>query len=209
MNKIDLKKLWSDTHINTEENICDELSFRKSLKMSHSKIMTKVLFEFKLKIIGYFIVLIILTGLIIYALLYLKLNLSANTLMLFSYIGLFFVLQIISVIKRIFILTKTDCNLSFKDSILLFQRRLNRIKVIDFVSYLIYFNLFAFLVAYNYIHDIDGIKNLSWDNKIQSLVLIAIVMLLSVPWLIKYQNNNRYKRLNSSLNDSVNYLEEE
>jgi hypothetical protein len=103
-------------------------------------------------------------------------------------------------------MTKTTNNLSVKESILLFRKKLNRIKVIDFLSYLIYFYTLAIWLIYNYINDIGGVNNLSWDNEIQTLVLIAIIILLSIPWLIKYQHNQRYKKLYSNLNDSANFL---
>lgn len=206
MDKIDLKKLWSETHTITQQNIQDEMNIRKSLKMNHSKIISKVLSELKLKIFGYSLMLIILISLMVYALVYLNLNLSVTTLILFTFIGLFFALKIISIIHRLFVMTKTANNLSIKESILFFRKKLNRIKTIDFISYIIYFYSLTILLIYNYIKDIGGIKNLSWGNEIQILVIIAILMLLAIPWLIKYQNNQRYKKIYSNLNDSINFL---
>jgi|AGTN01.2.fsa_nt_gi hypothetical protein len=206
MDKIDLKKLWSETHAKTQQTIHDDVNIRKTLKMNHSKIISKVLSDLKLKIFGYSLMLIILTSLMVYALVYLNLKLSANTLILFSFIGLFFIIKIISIINRWLIMTKTINNLSVKESILFFRKKLNRIKIIDFLSYLIYFYTLAICLIYNYINDIGGVKNLSWDNEIQTLVLIAVIILLSIPWLIKYQHNQSYKKLYSNLNDSVNFL---
>lgn len=206
MDKIDLKKLWSETHTITQQNIHDEVNIRKTLKMNHSQIISRVLAELKLKIFGYSLMLIILISLMVYALVYLDLNLSDTTLILFTFIGLFFVQRIVSIINRLFVMTKTANNLSLKESVLFFRKKLNRIKVIDFISYLLYFYTLTILLIYNYINDIGGVKNLSWDNEIQTLVLIAILMLLSIPWLLKYQNNQRYKKIYSSLNDAANFL---
>lgn len=206
MDKFDLKKLWSETHTKTQQNIHDDVNIRKTLKMNHSKTIAKVLSDLKLKIFGYSLMLIILISLMVYAWVYLDLKLSANTLILFSFIGLFFIIKIISIINRLLTMTKTTNNLSVKESILLFRKKLNRIKVIDFLSYLIYFYTLAIWLIYNYINDIGGVNNLSWDNEIQTLVLIAIITLLSIPWLIKYQHNQRYKKLYSNLNDSANFL---
>jgi hypothetical protein len=103
-------------------------------------------------------------------------------------------------------MTKTANNLSLKESILFFRKKLNRIKVIDFISYLLYFYTLTSLIIYNYINDIGGVKNLSWDNEIQTLMLIVLLMLLSIPCLLKYQNNQRYKIIYSSLNDSASFL---
>jgi len=198
--------LWSETHTKTQQNIHDDVNIRKTLKMNHSKTIAKVLSDLKLKIFGYSLMLIILISLMVYAWVYLDLKLSANTLILFSFIGLFFIIKIISIINRLLTMTKTTNNLSVKESILLFRKKLNRIKVIDFLSYLIYFYTLAIWLIYNYINDIGGVNNLSWDNEIQTLVLIAIIILLSIPWLIKYQHNQRYKKLYSNLNDSANFL---
>lgn len=206
MDKIDLRKLWSETHTITQQNIHDEVNIRKTLKMNHSRIISKVLSELKLKIVGYSLLMIILISLMVYALVYLDLNLSDTTLILFTFIGLFFAQRIVSIITRLFVMTRTANNLSLKESVLFFRRKLNRIKVIDFISYLLYFYTLTILLIYNYINDIGGVKNLSWDNEIQTLVLIAILMLLSIPWLLKYQNNQRYKKIYSSLNDSANFL---
>lgn len=206
MDKIDLRKLWSETHTITQQNIHDEVNIRKTLKMNHSKIISKVLSELKLKIAGYSLLMLILISLMVYALVYLDLNLSDTTLILFTFIGLFFAQRIVSIITRLFVMTKTANNLSLKESVLFFRKKLNRIKVIDFISYLLYFYTLTILLIYNYINDIGGVKNLSWDNEIQTLVLIAILMLLSIPWLLKYQNNQRYKNIYSSLNDSANFL---
>lgn len=206
MDKIDLKKLWSETHTITQQNIHDELNIRKTIKMNHSKIISKVLLELKLKIFGYSLMLFILISIMVYALVYLNLNLAITTIILFTFIGLFFLLKIVSIIHRLSVMTKTANNLSLKESILFFRKKLNRIKVIDFISYLIYFYTLTILLMYNYVNDIGGVKNLSWGNEIQILVLIAIFMLLLIPWLIKYQNNQRYKKIYSSLNDSDNFL---
>ena len=75
MDKIDLKKLWSETH-NTQQNIHNEVNIRETIKMNHSKIISKVLSDLRLKIFGYSLMLIILIGLMIYALLYLDLKVS-------------------------------------------------------------------------------------------------------------------------------------
>jgi Flp pilus assembly protein TadB len=67
------------------------------------------------------------------------------------------------------------------------------------------------LIIFNYLADIGGVKNLSWYNEIVPVPLlgILILMLLSVPWFIKYLNNRRYKKLFSDLNESVHQLSDQ
>jgi hypothetical protein len=206
MDENDLKKLWSETHAKTEQNIHDEMNIRETLKMNHSKIISKVLSELKLQIAGYSMLLLIFISLMVYVLVYLDLNFSDTTLILFIFIGLFFVQRIVSIINRLLAMKKTANNLSLKESILFFRKKLNRIKVIDFISNLLYFYTLIILLIYIYINDIGVVITLSWDNEIQTLVLIAILMLLSIPWLLKYQNNKRYKKIFSGLNDPANFL---
>jgi hypothetical protein len=98
--------------------------------------------------------------------------------------------------------------MSVKESLLRLRKKLIRMKAIDFISYLVYFYTLAIWSAFSYINDIGGIKNLYWGNAMQHLVLIVILMLLSIPWLIKYQTNQQYKKLYSNLNDSIRLLHE-
>ena len=209
MDTNDLKSMWHDAHCTNQEINFDKTNIEKSLTMNHSRIISKVLSDLRLKIFGYSLILIIFIGLMIYALVYLGLNLSANTLILFSFIGLFLIIRIISEFNRLLVLTNTPNSLSVKESVFFFRKKLNRIKIIDFLSYLLYFYALAILSTYSYIKDIGGVKNLSWGNAFQTLVLIAILILLLIPWLIKYQHIQRYKKLYSDLNESVRFLNNE
>jgi hypothetical protein len=209
MDKNDIKTLWRDAHTVISENLLNEVNLRETLKMSHSKIISKVLSDIKLKILVYSLAQIILIALMIYALEYLGLRLSVNTLILFSFIDLFFLIRTISEINRLLVLTKTANSLSVKESVFFFRKRLKRIKIIDFLSYLIYFYSLAIWSIYSYIKDIGGVKNLYLGNAFQVLLFIVILILLSIPWLIKFQHNQRYKKLYSNLNDSIDYLNEE
>jgi hypothetical protein len=209
MDKIDLKHMWNDLHVGIHDNFYDEVNFRKTLKMNHGKSINKVLSDFKLKIIGYSLLLVLFAGLMIYSLVYLDLHLSEYTLLLFSFIGLFFFIKIILGINRLLVLTKTANTLSVKESVIFFRKKLNQIKMVDFLCYLIYFYSLAFLSSYGYIRDIGGIKNLFVWNAFQTLMLFVILILLFIPWLIKYQHSLNYRALYTNLNDSVNYLNEE
>ncbi len=208
MDKNDLKKLWNDAHVLNKENIYDKVSIQKSLSMNHSKSISKVLSDVKLKILLYLSVLIIFICLMIYALVYLGLSLSMNSIIPLALVDIFLVIKTTSEIHRLKILTRTADNMSVKDSILFFRKKMNRIKTIDFLTYLIFFYLSAILIIINYIIDIRGIKNLSWNNEILPvpLLVILILMLLFIPWFIKYQHNQRYKSLYSNLNESAGIL---
>ena len=125
--------------------------------------------------------------------------------------NIFLVIKTTSEIHRFKILTKTADNMTVKESLLFFRKKLDRIKITDFLTYLIFFYLSAILIIINYLTDINGIKNLSWSNEILPVPLlgILILMLLFMPWFIKYQHNQRYKKLYSNLNESASILNDE
>jgi MFS superfamily sulfate permease-like transporter len=211
MDKNDLKKLWHDAYVLNKENIYDKVNIQKSLSMNHSKSISKVLSDVKLKILLYLSVLMIFIGLMIYALGYLGLSLSMNSIIPLALVGIFLAIKTTSEIHRFKILTRTADNMTVKESLLLFRKKLDRIKIADFLTYLVFFYLLAILIIINYLTDISGIKNLSWSNEILPVPLlgILILMLLFFPWFIKYQHNQRYKNLYTNLNESASILNDE
>ncbi len=211
MDKNDLKKLWQDAHVLNKENIYDKVSMQKSLSLNHSKSISKVLSDIKLKILLYLLVLIIFIGLMIYALVYLGLSLSMNSLIPLALVNIFLVIKTTSEIHRFKILTSTADNMTVKESLLFFRKKLDRIKITDFLTYLIFFYLSVILIIINYLTDISGIKNLSWSNEILPVPLlgILILMLIYLPWFIKYQHNQRYKNLYVNLKESASILNDE
>ena len=208
MDKNDLKSMWRDVRYTKSESNFSKESLEKTMALKHSKAISKSLLDVKIKVLLYALIFLIYIGLMIYAFVYLRLNLSVNSLVPLALAGIFLLICATSEIVRLLVLTKTADNLSLKDSSLVFYKKLKRIKTTDFIIYLVIFYLFAILIIYNYLTDIGGVKNLSWHNEIVSLPLLGtiILMLLSVPWFIKYLNNRRYKKLFSDLNESVRQL---
>jgi hypothetical protein len=146
----------------------------------------------------------------LYALVYLGLNLSVYSLVPLTLAGFFLLIKTTSEIVRLLVLTKTADNMSVKDSLLFFRKRLNRIKKIDFISYLVFLYLSSILIIFNYLTDIGGVKNLSWGHEVLPVPLlgILILMLLLIPWFIKYQDNRMYRKLYSNLNESARHLDD-
>ena len=208
MDKNDLKSMWRDAHYTKSESNFSKENLEKTMALKHSKAISKSLLDVKIKVLLYALIFLIYIWLMIYAFVYLRLNLSVNSLVPLALAGIFLLICATSEIVRLLVLTKTADNLSLKDSSLVFYKKLKRIKTADFIIYLVIFYLFAILIIYNYLTDIGGVKNLSWHNEIVPLPLLGtiILMLLSVPWFIKYLNNRRYKKLFSDLNESVRQL---
>ena len=211
MDKDDLKSIWRDAHYTKSDSHFSEECLEKTLALKHSRVISKSLLDVKIKVLLYVLILIIYVGLMIYAFVYLRLNLSVNSLVPLSLVGIFLLITATSEIVRLLVLTKTADNLSLKDSLLVFCKKLKRIKTTDFIIYMVFFYLSAILIIYNYLTDIGGVKNLSWGNEIVPLPLlvILILMLLSVPWFIKYQNNRRYKKLFLNLKESAHQLNDQ
>jgi hypothetical protein len=211
MVKNDLKSMWQDAHYKNSENDFSKASLEKALTLKHSKVISRSLFEVKIKVLLYTLGFIIYVALLIYAFVYLRLKLSINSLVPLTLVGIFLSITASSEFVRLLILTKTADNLSLKDSLLTFCKKLQRVKTTDFIIYMVFFYLFAILIIYNYLTDIGGVKNLSCGNDIvpAPLLGILILMLLTVPWFINYQNNKRYTKLFSKLMDSVHQLNDQ
>jgi len=210
MDKNDLKTMWQEAHYTKSEINFSEEGFEKTILLKHSKAISRSLSDIKLKVLLYTLLFLIYTGLMIYAFVYLRLNLSLSSLVPIMLAGVFLFLSASSEFVRLLVLTRTADNLSVKDSLVAFARTLKRIKAVDFIIILVFFYLSAFLIVYNYLADIGGIKNLSQGRELIPLPFlgILILMLLSVPWFIRYLNNQRYKKLFSDLMDSIHQLSE-
>ena len=211
MDKNDLKSLWLDAHNSNQEIIYDKVNIEKSISLKHCKAIAKIISDVKLKILVSAMGLVIYIGLMFYAFVYLDLVLSINSIIPLALAGLFLIFITTSEIVRLLVLTKTADNMSVKESLLFFRKRLNRIRTFDFLSYLVILYLSAVLVIVNYISDIGGVKNLSFRNEIVPLpfLLFFILMLLLMPWFIRYLHNQRYRKIYFELNNSARILNEE
>ena len=157
--------------------------------------------DIKLRILLYSMILSVFIGLMIYAIAYLGINFSINSIVPFTMVGLFLLISTTMEITRFLVFKGNEDNLPMKESQKYFRKKLNRMKTIDFLSYLILLYLLAIQVLQGYIQDIGGFKNLSSTNEFQPLIFVFIFILLLTPWFIKYQNNQRYRKIDSSLND--------
>ena len=206
MENIDLKTMWRNANIQSQENISKGVNIEEIIRMNHSKATAKVLSDIKLKIILYTALSAIDIGLLYYALVYLGLHLSLSSILPLVVVGIFFFIQTIIEINRLIVLTRNTDNLSVKESLLYFRKELYRIKTFDFLSYLILLYLSAIWIIRGYIRDIGGFQNLSGTNAMQFFILFLILMLFLIPWFIKYQNNQRYKKTDSDLRESTKLL---
>jgi len=201
MENIDLKAMWQKAHIQNQEKISDGANIEEIIKMNHCKTISQILADVKLRILLYSLILSVFIGLMIYAFIYLGINFSIGSIIPFTLVGMFLLISTTMEINRFAVLTRNADNLPVEASQNYFRKKLNGMKTIDFLSYLILLYLLAILVMRGYLQDIGGLKNLSGTNEFQPIILIFITILLLAPWFIKYQNNQRYRKIVSNLHN--------
>ena len=204
MENTDIKRMWQNAHIQNEGKISEGINIEEIIKMNHCKTISKIMSDIKLRILLYSMILSVFICLMLYAVVYLGINFSIGSIVPFSLVGLFLLISTTMEINRFIVLTKNADNLPVRASQNYFRKKLNLIKTIDFLSYLILLYLLAILVIRGYLQDIGGFKNLSGTNEFQPIILIFITILLLAPWFIKNQNNQRYKKIESDLDDPTN-----
>jgi hypothetical protein len=207
MDKNDLLSMWNETSgVNKEKY---NLSLDDIAVTKHGEIITKVLTEQKQKVILYSIFFAVYVSLMVYAFVFLSLKLSVLAVMPLVVAGVFIVCNTIIEATRLSLLTHTSANMSIKESTLCFRKKLERIGIIDFITYLLFFYLSAIGTIVIYLNDIGGINNLSQENEMKPFILVLIPILLFLPWFLKYQHNQRYKKLYANLKNSIRFLEED
>ena len=195
MESTDLKQMWQKAHLQNGEKMSDGISIEEMIKKNHCKTISQVLSDIKLRILLYTLILSIFIGLMLYAFVYLGIHFTINSIVPFSLVGLFLLVSTTMEINRLIVFTRNAYNLPVQQSQNYFRRKLRQIKTIDFFSYLILLHSLAILVIRGYFRDIGGVKNLTGTNVFQPFILIFIIILLLTPWFIKYQNNQRYRKM--------------
>jgi hypothetical protein len=208
MNESDLKQMWNEAQKARQKNVYESINIEKSIERNHCEAVTKIIADVKWKIALYVMVLAILMGLTAYAFLYLKLHLSLVSIIAFIFTGLFLIIRTSTEIIRLLILTKTSGTFSLRESLIFYRRQLNTIRAIDFYSYMFFFYVGCGWIGYNLLHDTGGLTNLLGQQSLIPLSMILILMgiLILIPWFIRYQFNQRYKKVYEWLKDSLALL---
>jgi hypothetical protein len=203
MENTDLNIMWQNAQLQNKGRNIDDANIVEMMKRNHCKTISKVLSDIKMRVLLYSLMLSVYIGLMIYAFIYLGINFKAGSIASFSLVGLFLLTSTTIEINRLIVFTRNADNLPVKESQNYFRKKLNRVKTIDFFSYLFVLYLSAILVIRGYIQDIGGLKNLSFKNEFQPLIMVFILILIITPWFLKYQNNQRYRKIASDLDDTT------
>jgi hypothetical protein len=208
MENDDLKTMWKEICLENQDNRYKSINIYELRGKNHSQMMTQVVTDVKWKIGAYGMGLVLFSALMAYAWGYLDLNLSLSATVPFIGSGVFFLVQTSMEIIRLRILTKSNENRSVKESLIFFRRKVTRMIMVDFLSYMIFFYLLGIGILYLHLKDIGSMKNSVSGNEVQPLIMVLLFLILAIPWFIKYQNTRRYKKLFTDLNSSANYLED-
>ena len=198
MEKDDIKLMWQK--MNLADTSSSEVNIEEIIKKSHSEIILKTLNMQKTKMLVYSSFLIIYTCLMVYAFIILKLNLSIQSVIPLSLTGLFLFTKTIFEINGFRLLQSTKSDIAIKESILSFKQKLNHVKMIEFIFTLIYCYGWAIGIIWVMINDFNGLI-----KSLQPLLIFLILILLIIPWYIKYFRP-QYKNLYISLDKDIEFL---
>lgn len=201
MEKNDIKLMWQK--INLANTSSSEVNIEEIIKKSHSEIIFKTLNVQKTKMLVYSSFLMVYACLMVYAFVILKLNLSIQSVIPLSLTGLFLFTKTIFEINGFRLLQSTKSDIAIKESIFSFKQKLNHVKMIEFISTLIYCYGLVIGIIWVVINDFNGlIENLL------PLLIFLILILLIIPWYIKYFHP-QYKNLYTSLDKDIEFLKSE
>jgi len=208
MNQNDLKSMWNNLHVHCEEDFDYNINMEEIMRVKHSKVISKILFDQKLKVILFGVFFLGYMALMTYGFLYLAIHLSISAIIPLVVAGSYILFKTTSEIVRYIVLIKSADDMPLKESFLLFRKKLNRIKNIDLVSNLIFFYGSIFGLCYILSKDPLDFSYLL-RGSVMPFFILLVLFLLSIPWLIRYQHDQRYKRLYSNLKHAINFLTDE
>ena len=209
MKEFDLEKAWTRVHNHENKRNLSLREFRPIIRKSHSNLIHKIMKEVKLKIIVFFISLLIMLGMCGYAFVFLGIRPSTELILPFSVAGVFILFLLTSEINRYSLLNQYCDECTINESSRYIWKTLNRILRIDF-----YVNLFfcyglslIFIVAFYY-NWID-LQHFIIAAQLKGLFFVFAGLLLILPWLIKNFIKQRYKTIRSNILHSLEYLNQE
>lgn len=198
MEKNDIKLMWQK--INLADASPSEVDVEEIIKKSHSNIILKTLNLQKKKMLVYFSFLIVYASLMIYAFVILRLNLSIQSVIPLSLTGLLLFVKTIFEINGFRLLQSIKSDIAIKESIFSFKQKLNHVKMVEFISTLIYCYGWAIGIVWAVINDFNGLI-----KSLLPLLIFLILILLIIPWYIKYFRP-QYKNLYTSLDKDIEFL---
>lgn len=209
MKENDIKTIWMNVHKNNQVTMENPDAIKKLMHRTHSRVISKVMNEFRLRIVIYSISLLTIIGIMLYAFVFLKLSFPLSGILPLVIGSLFLAFMLISEIMRFIFLKSQDDNKSIKDITMDYRTKLKRIKLFDFYIILGLCYGIACLFTYGFLLDFRGFKTFSQLTELSGLLITFILLLLIVPWLMKSSINKRYSKFDISLKSTMDYLGDE
>ncbi|MEG1956039.1 MAG: hypothetical protein RR066_08320 [Mucinivorans sp.] len=175
METINIKELWAQASprnlgVDTEEIITKK----------HCRIITKYISDSRMKAVVCFCAFIVVSLLFMYAFLLLKLSMSLHLAAPLIIAGVFLFLRFIVEWRKYVSLQKDYDHYNTTKSEKLITAKIKRIKIIDFISYIVLFYSIS-IVLFVLMHNDKFLKDeFGW------IIWVLIIILLGLPWLIHY-----------------------
>lgn len=193
MEERNLREFWNEVHTKTETSSID---IKEVIRKRHCNVISRTLRRQK-TLIGLFAA-------------FLTASVTASTwdmvimggASLSLWTGSAFLLfLLLSSIGHYQLLTRSADLYSVKESGMVLKKRLERKINIDFIIYLIFFYGTAIRFIIMYLSNSDELKGISF------ILILFAAILLTIPWIMRYQQKHRYRYYFHSLDKSRQQLE--
>ena len=193
MEEYNLKEFWQEIHTETEVK---PVYIREVIRKKHCNVISKTIHRQKILICLYTCFLAMSVAASIWGMCII----GSASLSLWT-ASAFLLFLLLSSIGHYQLLIRSADLYSIKDSGVMLKKRLRRRINIDFSIYLIFFYGTASRFIIQYFKDFEGLKELSF------VLILFVCILLTIPWLMRYQQKHRYRYYLNSLAKSQNQLE--
>lgn len=193
MEEYNLKEFWQEIHTETEVK---PVYVREVIRKKHCNVISQTIHRQKILICLYTCFL----AMSVVASIWDMCIIGSASLSLWT-ASAFLLFLLLSSIGHYQLLIRSADLYSIKDSGVMLKKRLRRRINIDFSIYLIFFYGTASRFIIQYFKDFEGLKELSF------VLILFVCILLTIPWLMRYQQKHRYRYYLNSLAKSQNQLE--
>lgn len=193
MEEYNLKEFWQEIHTETEVK---PVYVREVIRKKHCNVISQTIHRQKILICLYTCFLSMSVATSIWDMCII----GSASLSLWT-ASAFLLFLLLSSIGHYQLLIRSADLYSIKDSGVMLRKRLRRRINIDFSIYLIFFYGTASRFIIQYFKDFEGLKELSF------VLILFVCILLTIPWLMRYQQKHRYRYYLNSLAKSQNQLE--
>lgn len=205
MEHYSFKAAWKKAHQLNEYRNLEVDVLNAVITKSHCNIILKLIKDIKARILIYLFSIVTILGLMIYAFIFLKIQLSMAIGIPFLIVGLFLLFKLISEIVRFKILSNRNDELLIQEANIESSKKLKRIMRVDFLIVLSVFYLVGTLSILAYLFNFNELRSWSQSINLSEVLIIFVLLLFLIPWSIRTTINQKYSALNQKLKKSIDY----